>query len=1077
MPRCALLSALALVLAIPAVVSARPVPQNPPVAISESPSLEDSRRARGPSLSWHDAFDDTVLYGGTVWAPDSNRWEALRDGHWSFDSGVGSSINTGANPNKPIGYHQTMEGWIGLDLTLNPLPYFRRSSTCVIGGSFSLWAGVTASEAADLCYGGGQGYGDSWNLTVSKSFAYGGAGNVTFSFDYAIDTEPTFDYAYVWIDTTGSGAADDLLLWVKDGLASGTETITLNPGADMRSSAGAYTIKFQARSDGSYSDEDGLDPSVCGHSAFDNISVGGDFTDFESGMNGWTLEVPVTGVGDYSHLEDSANLPAPTTFCPCAFSDSVLVFFDGNGEHPLDQDNLAMSPWIDLLAGGDVGRPGKVLIYDKYSDTPLPNYIFEQYRGRYYPAVCSVTGKIITSAFRDLSFGFFFHNPPLCNPENLPRLNDFSSSIPPGAEQVQIAFGVISLCRTSPFGPLCTGVSNMSPWFDNIALGVFGNAVAPNVQTTTFDRFQDNFAADGTLNPSAAGRIDVNRIKNSSQPIPGMRLGDTLVARGNGGNTEVRLVFRVRPGPFTSGAALAAMAARWTAEPGMTATYGGSWYSARMDTAEQGGIKTLISSEWMSTFHEVDPGFQGHDRVIDPNDPNSLANDILPDHIFTPGSRIDYFVAARYIPPDPRNPGGTNWTTDPDTSGAYFREVEILPSSMAADTTWNCTLYVDHHDDRGYDDQAAEEAGLSLQLGTGSANDENTRYDRYDVQSPSSNQLSFGRSSGSEVGASLQQLLAYQTVNWHSGTLSSVQLTAEDAGVLRPWLEQPGNYPRRFWGSGEGLMQSMHAAAGAPRAFLNDVLGVTQNCTSIRTANCPTGTALDTTYCLPTAAVGGAHFASSPLPRARGNGCPNLLSFDLLNANPAVPGALGQLAYLKDSGNRDFASVVNYNTATAEYRTVLDGVPAGAWRSNSGDYAAGCDDRTASYERTSDILTWFAGGLICNETSTTSSVPLPGEPGAPRPHASLGAAFPNPTPGAARLSLVNATPNGGVRLDILDVSGRLVRTLVNGPLPAGPNELTWDGRAADGRPVADGLYFYRMTTDGFTEARKLVVLR
>ncbi|TPW08967.1 MAG: hypothetical protein FD129_2365, partial [bacterium] len=76
------------------------------------------------NLSSH-IFGDTVSYGGTFWAADSLRWEAIRDSHWSFDSGVGSSINMGANPNKPVGYHQTLEGWTGIDQTLTALPYFR----------------------------------------------------------------------------------------------------------------------------------------------------------------------------------------------------------------------------------------------------------------------------------------------------------------------------------------------------------------------------------------------------------------------------------------------------------------------------------------------------------------------------------------------------------------------------------------------------------------------------------------------------------------------------------------------------------------------------------------------------------------------------------------------------------------------------------------------------------------------------------------------------------------------------------------------------------------------------------------
>ena len=35
------------------------------------------------------SFYDTVYYGGTTWAPDSMRWEALRDSVWTFDTKAG----------------------------------------------------------------------------------------------------------------------------------------------------------------------------------------------------------------------------------------------------------------------------------------------------------------------------------------------------------------------------------------------------------------------------------------------------------------------------------------------------------------------------------------------------------------------------------------------------------------------------------------------------------------------------------------------------------------------------------------------------------------------------------------------------------------------------------------------------------------------------------------------------------------------------------------------------------------------------------------------------------------------------
>ncbi|TPW08908.1 MAG: hypothetical protein FD129_2371, partial [bacterium] len=354
----------------------------------------------------------------------------------------------------------------------------------------------------------------------------------------------------------------------------------------------------------------------------------------------------------------------------------------------------------------------------------------------------------------------------------------------------------------------------------------------------------------------------------------------------------------------------AAYTALWTFEPSLNGQYGTdgnpatfpNWYSVRMDTAQQAG--TASTGVWMSTFHEEDPGFVGTDTAVDPNDPNRLANDIIPDHLMTPGSRLDYFVASRYgtggfpgvTVADPRNPGGLVWNTDPDTTGAIFREAEILPSSMDADTTWNCVLYVDHHDDRNGFDQILVETGLRTSLGLGGNNPEGTRHDRFDNQTPSSAQMSFGRPLSTNYGASQIQIFAYKAIGWHGATLTSGVLTVEDAAILNPWLVIRAIGNNNFWGSGEGIMQSMQVSGGLARSMMNGTLGVQQTCTAIRLAGCG-GAAIDTSYCIPTTAVAGSHFTSTIQPRGRGNGCPDLLSFDVLGLFPSVTTAKGQMNY------------------------------------------------------------------------------------------------------------------------------------------------------------------------------------
>jgi flagellar hook assembly protein FlgD len=66
---------------------------------------------------------------------------------------------------------------------------------------------------------------------------------------------------------------------------------------------------------------------------------------------------------------------------------------------------------------------------------------------------------------------------------------------------------------------------------------------------------------------------------------------------------------------------------------------------------------------------------------------------------------------------------------------------------------------------------------------------------------------------------------------------------------------------------------------------------------------------------------------------------------------------------------------------------------------------------------------------------------------------------------------------GFVTVRIYDVTGRLVRTLVNEVKDAGAYSAVWDGRNEGGANVASGIYFYKMETSGFSATKKLVMLR
>lgn len=62
------------------------------------------------------------------------------------------------------------------------------------------------------------------------------------------------------------------------------------------------------------------------------------------------------------------------------------------------------------------------------------------------------------------------------------------------------------------------------------------------------------------------------------------------------------------------------------------------------------------------------------------------------------------------------------------------------------------------------------------------------------------------------------------------------------------------------------------------------------------------------------------------------------------------------------------------------------------------------------------------------------------------------------------------------RLDIFDITGRLVRSYVDQTAP-GPVTIQWDGRTRDHTPAPSGLYLYRLTTEADVLTRKMVLLK
>ena len=63
-----------------------------------------------------------------------------------------------------------------------------------------------------------------------------------------------------------------------------------------------------------------------------------------------------------------------------------------------------------------------------------------------------------------------------------------------------------------------------------------------------------------------------------------------------------------------------------------------------------------------------------------------------------------------------------------------------------------------------------------------------------------------------------------------------------------------------------------------------------------------------------------------------------------------------------------------------------------------------------------------------------------------------------------------------MRLTIVDVTGRHVRTLLDGHEGAGSRDVVWDGRDGTGREVSSGVYFYSLDAGDTVFRRRVVVL-
>jgi hypothetical protein len=84
--------------------------------------------------------------------------------------------------------------------------------------------------------------------------------------------------------------------------------------------------------------------------------------------------------------------------------------------------------------------------------------------------------------------------------------------------------------------------------------------------------------------------------------------------------------------------------------------------------------------------------------------------------------------------------------------------------------------------------------------------------------------------------------------------------------------------------------------------------------------------------------------------------------------------------------------------------------------------------------------------------------------------------YPNPFNPTTEIhfSIPEAAP---VRLEVYNITGQKVATLVDGNLGAGTHTAHWNAADDNNRPVASGIYLYRLQAGGWTDTKKMILLK
>ncbi len=1069
---------------------------------------------------------DTIVFGYYTTKLDGFKYAVLNE-EWTFDHGA-------ADP---------LEGWVSVDVTDNDQTYWRQLTQAKwlaeggdiawpqITGNGMVLCGATEGHADSLGWLGGRGYGNDWCQRLSSPvLTYDGTGTVDLTLKYFTEAELNYDYTHLFIESGASRVEINTPGFTGDigidslGVLSPVSYLKTISNLDFGggTTAKPFQLVIEFVSDGGLSDEDlsaaGAD-SYYGGIGMDDIQLDGTnltppstvLYQFETDLQGWTA-TKCPGIGSFFGLGNMADYII-TDPCSCALQNNVLEMHNAEQLHPVGQHELLYTPIVDRAAdipGGTYLAYNRIMAeWDQYADLPLTNGVLYRAGWTYYPFENpQVPGLVQWSPRVGIGTWYYAGDTPTCY---FNRSIGTDWGLPTDVQKLKFIYEIMGDCDQFGVDP-CSGVTNFTPIIDNISVRNVGYVAAPVALFEPGTRFQDGFGIDqvGVLSTTIPGNADItyDLRRGTSDPT---KLGDSLMVKGptvttSAGRWEAKLWFRLKrmgPGQLAAGNPGLATFNTWR---NTVTTHKGDFYTGSnpnfawgyMDSVE---IPAAQKNQFVSEFRELAPN---SGQSPEPcfcwggGTDQGEGNEILPDRVFTPGTKIEYFVTTNYISTP------TAYYFYPDTAGKVYQEMEILPSfrNVAGVDKFPCVLYVDTNSGA----QFYLENALNVVLngaGSGAPIPDPTTWDRYDYNDASSNWNGpFYRMTGGTSGATIPQMLGYKLIMVSTGDASTGSLEPRDWQGFQQWLDAvvcAGNTNLQgFIADGTSIAEIMDTDYPY---LLNNTLGATYTCRNYSEVGCHPDETLaqnDQNNCVRVEPTAGSPFGAGIASDVFGNWCPEVQPFNVIGiTGTGVGGKVYDKIDEAGSYVTNYAQVVNDKSAAGgpRYRSVVqsmnyarliarDLANPGLGECVYGTTAADSSARvTAVYKELENAIKWTLNianpqtGLgLCINPCAGGESDVPDQEGAGGLVTRLYQNHPNPFNPRTAIKFSLAA-DGPAKLVIYDVNGRRVRTLVDKGLKAGTHEVVWDGSDDAGHTVTSGVYWSQLSVGDYSSNKKMVVLK